>query len=108
MLEILWRVIKNNENQEIKETESQVQINTEEMTVEQAIAKRKSTRDYVSGQIPLSIIRDILYDSTSVNFLEEYESHYDLRLVVGEIEGLTGGMYSYSLNNHTLTLYYLY
>ena len=31
-------------------------INTEEMTVEQAIAKRKSTRDYISGQIPLSII----------------------------------------------------
>ena len=82
------------------------QIDTEEMTVEQAIAKRKSTRDYVSGQIPLSIIRDILYDSTSGNFLEEYESHFDLRLVVGEIEGLAGGMYSYSLINHSLTQYH--
>ncbi|MHA2109333.1 MAG: SagB/ThcOx family dehydrogenase [Candidatus Hodarchaeales archaeon] len=81
-------------------------INTEEMTVEQAIAKRKSTRDYVSGLIPLSIISDILNDSMDVNFPTENISIIDLRLVVGEVKGLSMGIYSYSLTNHSLIHFY--
>ncbi len=77
-------------------------ITTEEMTVEQAIAKRKSTRDYVSGLIPLSIIIDILNDSIDIAFLTENASIIDLRLVVGEVNGLSMGMYSYFLTNHSL------
>ncbi len=77
-------------------------ITTEEMTVEQAIAKRKSTRDYVSGLVPFSILRDILNDCIDIAFPIENVSIIDLRLVVGKVNGLSMGMYSYSLINRSL------
>lgn len=60
----------------------------DEITVEQAIAKRKSIRDYQSGSIPLSILLDVLDDSTAITHLVGNESQLDVRLVAGEVEGM--------------------
>jgi SagB-type dehydrogenase family enzyme len=77
----------------------------EEITVEEAIAKRKSVRDYQQGKIPLSIVTNVLNDSVTINHIHANSSFFDLRLVVGEIDGLSIGMYQYCLENYTLNQY---
>ena len=74
----------------------------DEITVEQAIAKRKSIRDYQSGSIPLSILSDVLDDSTAITHLVGNESQLDIRLVAGEVEGLATGSYLYAQENGSL------
>ncbi len=86
----------------IKELDS---INDEKMTVEEAIAQRKSVRDYVSGEIPFSIISDILNDSTAIPYFGDHKPILDLRLVVGEVEGMATGIYQYNLLNNSLNQY---
>ncbi len=76
--------------------------NEKGLTVEQAIAKRKSIRDYQDGKIPLSIISDILNDSVRIPQIWENNSHLDFRLVVGGIDGLQNGLYEYSLKNNSI------
>ncbi|MFX0121364.1 MAG: SagB family peptide dehydrogenase [Candidatus Hodarchaeota archaeon] len=78
--------------------------NKEEMTVEQAIAKRKSVRDYLDGKIPLMVILNILNDSINIPYLTKDNLHLDFRFVAGEIGGLSNGSYRFQLENHTLTL----
>lgn len=81
------------------------EITEEEISVEEAIAKRKSVRDYLKGQIPFSIISDILKDSVAISFIEANRSLFDLRLVVGEIDGLSKGMYQYNLSDYGVIQY---
>ncbi|MFW9902688.1 MAG: SagB family peptide dehydrogenase [Candidatus Thorarchaeota archaeon] len=76
--------------------------NTEEMTVEQAIVKRKSTRDYIDGNIPLTVISEILNDSIRIPYLSNGNLHLDLRLVVGEVEELITGSYRFFIANNSL------
>jgi len=76
--------------------------NKEELTVEEAVAKRKSVRDYQGGSIPLSVISDLLNDSTTIPHLLENDSYLDVRLVVGEIDGLQHGSYQFFLENNSL------
>ncbi|MFX1284998.1 MAG: SagB family peptide dehydrogenase [Promethearchaeota archaeon] len=80
--------------------------NTEEMTVEQAIAKRESVRDYQSGKIPLSVILDVLEDSITIPHIVGNNSQFDFRLVANAIDGLPIGSYQYSLEKKSL--YQLY
>lgn len=76
--------------------------NKEELTVEEAVAKRKSVRDYQGGSIPLSVISDLLNDSTAIPHLLENNSYLDVRLVAGEIDGLQNGSYQFFLENNSL------
>ncbi len=80
--------------------------NTEEMTVEEAIAKRQSVRDYLTGKIPLSVVLDVLEDSITIPHIVGNNSQLDLRLVVNDIDGLPIGSYRYFLENNSL--YQLY
>ncbi|MFX1505062.1 MAG: SagB/ThcOx family dehydrogenase [Promethearchaeota archaeon] len=76
--------------------------NIEEMTVEQAIVKRKSTRDYLDGNIPLTVISDILNDSVQIPYLSNGNLHLDLRVVVGEVDELITGVYQFVITNTSL------
>jgi SagB-type dehydrogenase family enzyme len=78
--------------------------NSDETTVEEAIAKRKSTRDYLSGEIPLSVVSDVLRDSTTISYIIGDHSQCDLSLVVGEVEDLESGSYDYFLENNSVNL----
>lgn len=94
--------VKGNSDSPILRLKQQTLENTEEMTVEQAIARRKSVRDYLSGKIPLSVILDILNDSVTLPYISEGNLQLDLRLVVGEIDGLLNGLYQFFLENNSL------
>ena len=76
--------------------------NNEEMTVEQAIVKRKSTRDYLDGNIPLTVISDILNDSVQIPYLSNGNLHLDLRVVVGKVDELITGAYQFAITNTSL------
>ncbi|UCG00983.1 MAG: SagB family peptide dehydrogenase [Candidatus Heimdallarchaeota archaeon] len=78
--------------------------NTEEMTVEQALVKRKSIRQYLDGNIPLSVILDIVKDSTKIPYLSEGNQHLDLKLVIGDVDGLINGSYNFFIKNNSLQL----
>jgi nitroreductase len=89
----------------VKKINSRIEASREEMTVEQAIANRKSIRDYIGGKIPLDVLMDILQDSVTINYLEGDSSLLDLRVVAGEIDGLSTGMYTFSMENYALNQY---
>ncbi len=78
--------------------------NSEETTVEEAIAKRKSVRDYLRGEIPLSVFSDLLSDSTTIPHIIGDNSQFDLRLVVGEVDELENGSYYYFSENNSVKL----
>ncbi|UCE13520.1 MAG: SagB family peptide dehydrogenase [Candidatus Heimdallarchaeota archaeon] len=77
-------------------------VQTEEMTVEQAIAKRESLRDYQSGSIPLAVALDLLENCTVISHVLGNNLLLDLRVVVSEIDGLSIGSYKYILSNNSL------
>ncbi|MFX0205267.1 MAG: SagB family peptide dehydrogenase, partial [Candidatus Hodarchaeota archaeon] len=77
---------------------------TEEMTVEQAIVKRKSIRDYLDGKIPLSVVSDIMNDSVDIPYLSNGNQYLDLRLVIGEVDGLINGSYYFFIENSSFKL----
>jgi nitroreductase len=89
----------------MKKQISRIEESPEEMTVEQAIANRKSIRDYIGGKIPLEVLMDILQDSITINFLEGDNSLLDLRVLAGQIDGLSTGMYQFSMDNYALNQY---
>lgn len=74
-----------------------------EMTVEQAISERRSERNYQSGYIPLSVISNIIKDSTIFPYISESITQIDLRLAIGEINGLQAGSYKYLPDNNSLS-----
>ena len=76
---------------------------TEGMTVEEAIVKRKSTRDYLDGNIPLDVILDIMNDSVNIPYLSYGYLYLDLRLVVGEVDDLIEGSYQFFIHNNSLS-----
>ena len=78
--------------------------NEEESTLEQAIAKRKSTREYINGTLPFTVLTDILNNSRSITYLECSSSLMDVRVVVGEVDGLSCGSYHYWILNSSFTL----
>jgi SagB-type dehydrogenase family enzyme len=75
-----------------------------ELTVEQAILERKSIRDYLNGSIPLSVLQDILTDSTNIDYLVGNYSEVDIRVVAGQVENLSNGTYHYQPENDSLDL----
>ncbi len=95
----------NNSNQPLLRTTGKTEIVEDEISVEEAIAKRKSVRDYLEGKIPLSVISDVLKDSVTINYIEANCFLFDFHLIVGEIEGLSEGLYKYDLNNYELNQY---
>ncbi|MHA1331194.1 MAG: nitroreductase family protein, partial [Candidatus Hodarchaeales archaeon] len=80
-------------------------IKTNEMTVEQAIAKRKSIREYSEGEIPLTVIQDIFNTSIDIDYFEESEDQINLIAVIGKVSGLTSGLYQYAMDNKSLIQY---
>jgi len=78
-------------------------MDRDEATVEQAIVKRKSTRDYVNGTVPIAVVADILNDSRMIEYLDAESSILDVRLVVGQVGELGPGVYNYALQNASFT-----
>jgi SagB-type dehydrogenase family enzyme len=78
--------------------------NEDDSTLEQAIAKRKSTREYTNGTFPFTVLFDILNDSRSITHLESNSSLLDVRVVVGEVDGFSSGSYHYWTINGSFTL----
>ncbi len=74
-----------------------------EMTVEEAISSRKSTRDYSEGEIPLDTVEDMLEDCSYVSYLIGDDLFVSIHLVAGEIEDLDDGVYKYDQENESLT-----
>ncbi|MFX1368904.1 MAG: SagB family peptide dehydrogenase [Promethearchaeota archaeon] len=74
-----------------------------EPTVEHTILRRKSTRDYLNGSIPFAVLSDILNDSRSITYLNSNSSLLDIRIVAGQVDGLTAGIYRYWPLNDSLT-----
>ena len=75
------------------------------MSVEEAIAKRKSTRDYIQGDIPLETLTNLLYDSNTIDLVYPYQDHIDIRCSIGAVEGLFPGIYHYYSQNNSLHQY---
>ncbi|MFX0173173.1 MAG: SagB/ThcOx family dehydrogenase [Candidatus Hodarchaeota archaeon] len=78
------------------------EADTDEISVEEAILRRKSVRDYQTGTIPLSVVLDLLRDSTQILHISGNKSQIDFYIVAGAIENLTQGLYHYLLENHSL------
>ena len=76
----------------------------DEFTVEQAILERKSVRDYMNGSIPLSVLYDVLNDSTRIDYLVGSHSEVDIRVVIGQVEDLMNGTYCYKPYTHSLEM----
>ncbi|MHA2225727.1 MAG: SagB family peptide dehydrogenase [Candidatus Hodarchaeales archaeon] len=73
-----------------------------EITVEQAIAARKSVRDYQSGEIPLSVLLNVIKNSTQFPYVIGNSSFLDIRLIIGEVNGLLSGSYQFFIENYSL------
>jgi len=78
-------------------------VNEDEATVEQAITKRRSTRDYVNGTVPFALVTDILIDSSMIDYLDSDRSPLDVRVVIGQVDGIGLGVYNYWLRNASFT-----
>jgi len=78
-------------------------LDEDEATVEQAIVKRRSTRDYINGTVPFTVLWDILNDSSSIAYLNSDYSLLDVRVVAGQVNGLSPGSYNYWLSNASFT-----
>lgn len=74
----------------------------DEITVEQAIAKRESIRDYLNGSIPFPILLDTLNQSTAIAHLIGSDSQLDFRVVAGEVQNLTTGLYDFNQEDCSL------
>lgn len=79
-------------------------VETDEITVEQALAKRASIRDYIEGEIPLAILIEVLKDSCKIPFLVGNSSQLDIRAVTGDVSGVISGNYQYLPGNVSLSL----
>ncbi|MFX0063610.1 MAG: SagB/ThcOx family dehydrogenase [Candidatus Hermodarchaeota archaeon] len=79
-------------------------------TVEQAIFHRKSQREYLSGSIDLSLFSELFWMSYGCHHPETGNRTFysisdrfpvNLSIVVGEVTGLSPGLYNYLAHNHT-------
>lgn len=79
-----------------------------EFSLEEALNKRRSVRDYKKGSLSLDQVSQLLWAASGVNqygrTFPSAGATYPLEtyLVVGEVEGLEPGIYHYLPNEHSL------
>ena len=84
-----------------------------DMSVEEALSKRRSVRDYKSDAITLEQLSQLLWAGqgiTAADFFRAAPSagaSYPLELFViaGNVNGLTAGVYHYNVKDHSLSLH---
>ena len=84
-----------------------------EISVEEAIARRRSVRDYKSDALTLEQLSQLLWAAqgiTAADFFRAAPSagaSYPLEVfvVAGNIEGLDAGIYHYNVHEHSLSLH---
>ena len=84
-----------------------------EMSVEEAIFKRRSVRDYKSDELTMEQLSQLLWAGqgiTAADFFRAAPSAgatYPLELFViaGNVKGLTAGIYHYNVKEHSLSLH---
>jgi SagB-type dehydrogenase family enzyme len=79
-------------------------LNSNSMTVEQAIYRRRSTRDYIDGEIPRDVLLSLLDNSSFVSYVYGDPSVLNTQVVVDRVDGLNKGKYFYDLDTKKLTL----
>lgn len=78
------------------------------ISIEEALHKRRSVRDYEKGPLNQEQVSQLLWAATGKNLYRRTAPSagatypLEIYLVVGEVEGLGKGVYSYSLSHHTL------
>ncbi|CAD5245256.1 SagB/ThcOx family dehydrogenase [Thermococcus camini] len=85
---------------------------TGEMSVEEAIAKRRSIRSYRNEPLTLEQLSQLLWAAQGITDRRKYRSApsagatypFEVYVVVGNVEGLEPGIYRYDPFNHTLVL----
>ncbi|MFX1533325.1 MAG: SagB/ThcOx family dehydrogenase [Promethearchaeota archaeon] len=79
-------------------------------TLEQAIFQRKSQREYLSGSVDLSLFSELFWMSYGCHHPETGNRAFysisdrfpvNLSIIVGEVTGLSPGIYQYLAHNHT-------
>ena len=81
------------------------------LAVEEALAARRSVRDYAPGPLTLAEVGQLLWAAQGVTSPEGFRTApsagalypLELYLVVGEVEGLAPGVYHYEPESHALT-----
>ncbi|NHJ14888.1 MAG: SagB/ThcOx family dehydrogenase [Candidatus Thorarchaeota archaeon] len=80
-----------------------MQHDSSDLTVEQAILQRRSRREYQEGEIPGEFLNQILGNLSALESLSS-KSLIDMKIVIGNLTGLSSGLYDYSLSDETLSL----
>lgn len=83
------------------------------MSLEEAISKRSSIRDYRGESMPLAQLSQLLWSAQGITHGDRFRAApsagatYPLELfaVVGDVEGLEAGVYRYDVSNHSLHLH---
>jgi SagB-type dehydrogenase family enzyme len=91
-------------NSTIHQKKAPLSLVVNDITVEQAITKRASIRDYLVGEIPSTILLDLLDDSFTIPYLAGNSSQLDIRVVIGNVTDLVNGIYRYFPENNSLLL----
>jgi SagB-type dehydrogenase family enzyme len=84
-----------------------------DMSVEEALSKRRSVRDYKSDALTLEQISQLLWAGQGITALDFFRTapsvgaSYPLELFVitGNVEGLPAGIYHYNVKEHSLILH---
>jgi SagB-type dehydrogenase family enzyme len=92
-------------DQSTRKSTSNSNLTSNSITVEQAIYRRRSTRDYIEGTISKDTLMSLLDNSTFVPYIHGDPSMLSIQVVVGEVDGLAKGIYDYNLMTKDLTLY---
>ena len=83
------------------------------MSVEEALSKRRSVRDYKSDALTLEQLSQLLWAGQGITALDFFRAapsagaSYPLELFViaGNVEGLPAGIYHYNVKEHSLSLH---
>jgi SagB-type dehydrogenase family enzyme len=83
-----------------------------DVSVEEAIAKRRSIRSYRNEPLTIEQLSQLLWAAQGITDPRKYRSApsagatypFEVYVVVGNVEGLEGGIYRYDPFNHTLIL----
>ena len=84
-----------------------------DISVEEALFKRRSVRDYRSDAITLEQLSQLLWSGQGITAMDFFRAapsagaSYPLELFViaGNIKGLTAGVYHYNVKDHSLSLH---